>query len=56
MFTKFFLGSLVWASFAVASPAKVTLMLNWKPEPEFGGFYAAELNGEFKKKKSSNQN
>lgn len=24
---------------------KVTLQLNWKPEPQFGGFYAAEING-----------
>ena len=23
---------------------KVTLQLNWKPEPQFGGFYAAEIN------------
>lgn len=26
---------------------KVRLQLNWVPEPEFGGFYAAELNGYF---------
>jgi len=32
------------------SPAKVKLALNWKPEPQFGGFYAAQLNGEFKKR------
>ena len=31
--------------------AKTRLALNWKPEPQFGGFYAAELNGEFKKRK-----
>ncbi len=31
--------------------AKARLALNWKPEPQFGGFYAAELNGEFKKRK-----
>jgi NitT/TauT family transport system substrate-binding protein len=24
---------------------KVTLQLNWKPEPQFGGFYAAEVDG-----------
>jgi NitT/TauT family transport system substrate-binding protein len=29
--------------------AKVKLALNWKPEPEFGGFYEAERAGEFKK-------
>jgi ABC-type nitrate/sulfonate/bicarbonate transport systems, periplasmic components len=27
---------------------KITLALNWKAEPEFGGFYQAELDGEFK--------
>jgi NitT/TauT family transport system substrate-binding protein len=26
-----------------------TLQLNWKPEPEFGGFYAAQLEGFYKK-------
>lgn len=31
--------------------AKIRLALNWKPEPQFGGFYAAEQNGEFKKRK-----
>src|SRR5438874_2638502 len=30
------------------SPAtKIKLALNWKPEPEFGGFYAAQLNGAY---------
>ena len=29
--------------------AKVRLTLDWKPEPEFGGFYAAKLNGSFEK-------
>src|SRR6185312_10426900 len=24
---------------------KVTLQLNWKPEPQFGGFYAADVAG-----------
>jgi len=32
-----------------ANPAKITLQLNWQPEPEFGGFYAAQQNGDFKK-------
>lgn len=32
------------------TPTKVTLALNWKAEPEFGGFYAAQINGEFKKR------
>jgi NitT/TauT family transport system substrate-binding protein len=34
-----------------AAPAqnlqKVTLQLNWKPEPQFGGFYAAKVGGAF---------
>ncbi len=29
----------------VASRPAVTLQLNWKPEPQFGGFYAAEVDG-----------
>lgn len=37
------------ASFA-APTTKLKLALNWKAEPQFGGFYAAELNGEFKKR------
>lgn len=38
--------SLVFA----AAPTKIKLALNWKAEPQFGGFYAAQLNGEFKKR------
>lgn len=34
------------SSFSYAE--KITLALNWKAEPEFGGFYAAELLGYFK--------
>jgi ABC-type nitrate/sulfonate/bicarbonate transport system substrate-binding protein len=26
------------------SPRKIRLALNWKPEPEFGGFYAAPFS------------
>lgn len=29
--------------------ASLKLALNWKPEPQFGGFYAAQVLGEFKK-------
>lgn len=40
--------------FSYASQAKIifktNLALNWKPEPEFGGFYAAQLGGSFKRK------
>jgi NitT/TauT family transport system substrate-binding protein len=32
-----------------ANLRRVTLQLNWKPEPQFGGFYAAELNGAYRK-------
>jgi NitT/TauT family transport system substrate-binding protein len=28
-----------------SSRPTVTLQLNWKPEPQFGGFYAAEVDG-----------
>src|SRR5436190_13524344 len=31
------------------APSKVTLALNWVPEPEFGGFYAAREAGDYKK-------
>ncbi len=30
-----------------APSGKTELTLDWKPEPEFGGFYAAQLNGAF---------
>jgi NitT/TauT family transport system substrate-binding protein len=33
----------------LAAAEKVKLALNWKPEPEFGGFYAAEVGGVFKR-------
>ncbi len=33
----------------VFGAGKIRLALNWKPEPQFGGFYAAELSGAFKK-------
>ncbi|WP_374073222.1 ABC transporter substrate-binding protein [Bdellovibrio bacteriovorus] len=46
-----FLGlSLLFVSPAFAqTPTSVTLALNWKAEPEFGGFYAAALQGIYKK-------
>lgn len=34
---------------AEGGPAKIKLVLNWVPEPEFGGFYAARDGGAFKK-------
>ncbi|MGF1633800.1 MAG: ABC transporter substrate-binding protein [Phycisphaerae bacterium] len=30
-----------------AEPDAVTLQLNWLPEPQFGGFYTAELDGDY---------
>jgi NitT/TauT family transport system substrate-binding protein len=30
--------------------AEQVLQLNWKPEPQFGGFYAAQLHGEFSRR------
>jgi NitT/TauT family transport system substrate-binding protein len=32
-----------------AGPAAVQLTLDWKPEPEFGGFYAAKQDGAFQR-------
>ncbi|MFM8269345.1 MAG: ABC transporter substrate-binding protein [Pseudomonadota bacterium] len=42
---------LCFCSFAFSSTtsAKLRLSLNWKPEPEFGGFYEAALNGFYEK-------
>src|SRR3954464_13046280 len=36
---------------ASSEPAKVRLTLDWKPEPEFGGFYAAKQGGAFERNK-----
>jgi NitT/TauT family transport system substrate-binding protein len=33
-----------------AKAVKLQLALNWKAEPEFGGFYAAKLSGSFQKR------
>src|SRR5262245_1031171 len=32
-----------------SAPTKVQLQLNWKPEPQFGGFYAAQVGGAYEK-------
>ncbi len=37
--------ALAYASGASPALVKVQLALNWKPEPQFGGFYAAQLIG-----------
>lgn len=42
----------LWAASAFAAevhPTHLRLALNWKAEPEFGGFYAAQLGGAFKR-------
>lgn len=48
------LASLVFATFiflgtSTTHAQKVTLALNWKAEPQFGGFYEAKFGGEFQK-------
>jgi NitT/TauT family transport system substrate-binding protein len=43
----FLLSYLFFLSFA---QSKMTLALNWKAEPQFGGFYAALLEEEYKKR------
>jgi NitT/TauT family transport system substrate-binding protein len=35
------------AGAVAAEPASVRLALNWKAEPQFGGFYAAEVHGHY---------
>lgn len=40
---------LAYSSVSIAAAEKVRLALNWKAEPEFGGFYAAQTGGAFKK-------
>src|SRR5687768_12094154 len=38
------------ASASASGATKVRLTLDWKPEPEFGGFYAAKQAGEFERR------
>lgn len=38
---------LAWCAQSFAQP--LVLALNWKPEPQFGGFYAAQEQGHFRK-------
>ena len=33
---------------AANAPVRLRLQLNWVPEPEFGGFYAAQFDGLFR--------
>jgi len=37
------------ADAGAAAPVKVTLALDWVPEPEFGGFYAARESGAYRR-------
>ncbi len=39
-----------FSGFAASTPVKTKLALNWKPEPEFGGFYQAKLGNHFAKR------
>jgi len=41
--------SVLMVSVASAAPTKLKLALNWKPEPQFGGFYAAKTGGHYTK-------
>ncbi len=48
-FAVFFL---IFASLLqVQAAGKIRLALNWKPEPQFGGFYSAQVNNLFKNEK-----
>ncbi len=48
--TRWILVLIVFGS-ALASAAPIKLMLNWKPEAEFGGFYAAQMSGAYANQK-----
>jgi NitT/TauT family transport system substrate-binding protein len=45
---KFF-SLLIFLSTLSIDALGTDLALNWKPEPQFGGFYQAQIDGEFKK-------
>jgi len=46
---RFLTGILVFVSMQAVSNEPVRLALNWKAEPQFGGYYAAQILGHFKK-------
>ena len=46
---KILIGLMLLLSQAQAATIQTKLALNWKAEPEFGGFYTAEINGDYKK-------
>lgn len=41
----FILPFALWSSWAQANSQETIIQLNWKAEPQFGGFYAASLSG-----------
>lgn len=45
----FFILFFLVAALPALALEKVEIALNWKPEPEFGGFYAAQVAGIYKK-------
>ena len=40
---------LLWSMESGAGSPSLTLALNWKPEPQFGGFYAAQVEGYYER-------
>jgi len=48
-FIFIFFSLLSFSVFAKADLTKIRIALDWVPEPEFGGFYAASLSGAYKK-------
>lgn len=44
-----FLGALLFSYATYAAEFKTKIALNWKPEPEFGGFYEGSQKGIYKK-------
>ena len=49
VFSFLLLGSAFLVAPIIASAAPISLILNWKAEPEFGGFYAAQVEGIYKR-------
>jgi NitT/TauT family transport system substrate-binding protein len=43
------IASLLMSSLSMAAPVKTKLALNWKAEPEFGGFYTAQIDKLYEK-------
>lgn len=44
---RWIVGLFVLLTVSTASAQKISLALNWKPEPQFGGFYAAQVENIF---------